>query len=161
MEHYTDNNEIVKFLFKYYGRRLNNPNIRVKFFDLSRDHPIIEETNPLRFYYFTYIAECYSHHFQYAKNSLRNINYKFNYLNPEFHYIWTEPEKDTPRVFDGIIVKKQHGFKKVKIPELQQQFILVKNKQMNYKVHTHVKVILHFYLYGIRAEVIKENIEDK
>ncbi len=32
--YYTDNNEVVKFLVKYYGRRLYNPNYRIIFFEI-------------------------------------------------------------------------------------------------------------------------------
>ncbi|MAE09360.1 MAG: hypothetical protein CL661_11465 [Bacteroidetes bacterium] len=57
MEEYLDNNEVVKFLFKYYGQNLHKAENRNLLFKLSKSHPIIEDTNPLRFYYFNFMAE--------------------------------------------------------------------------------------------------------
>lgn len=157
MEQYTDNNEVVKFLFKHYGRNLHVPNNRIKFFSLTKSHPILEKYSPLRYYYFSYMAECYDHHFHYAHSLLNQIKGQFNYLNPEFHYLWLESDKNVPRIFDGIIIRKHKQMKRVKVSELQQHFALIKKDKENYDIHSQVQVVLHFYLYGIRAEIIKNN----
>ncbi|MBK7683757.1 MAG: hypothetical protein IPJ26_15380 [Bacteroidetes bacterium] len=61
MESMQENFEVVKFLFKIYGRNLHNVNTRVKLLQLGRK--ILnwkKKDNPLRYYYFKFMAESYN-----------------------------------------------------------------------------------------------------
>ena len=154
MENYLDNNEVVKFLFKYYGQNLHIPSNRTSLFNLSKHHPVVEETNPLRFYYFNFMAESYNHNFHFGKESLREINTKYNGLNPEFHYIWLDEDGDE-QIFKGKVVKRDYSrYKTIKISRLQQTFRLIKGDYSGFVLGADVNIKLHFYLYGIRAEII-------
>ena len=155
MENYLDNNEVVKFLFKYYGQNLHIPSNRTSLFNLAKNHSIIQETNPLRYYYFNFMAESYNHNFHFGRESLKAINTKYYGLNPEFHYLWLD-EDGGEMFFKGKIVQHNYSrYKGVKIPRLQQIFTLVKGDYSKIAIGEDVNIKLHFYLYGIRAEIIK------
>jgi hypothetical protein len=155
MDEYTDNNEVVKFLFKYYGQNLHIADNRVALFKLARNHPITLESNPLRYHYFHFMAESYDHNFNYGKEELREIKSKYYGLNPEFHYIWLDGNGNE-QVFEGKILKKDHEkYKAVKVLSLQQTFRLIKGDYDKIIVGQTVKLKLHFYVYGIMAEILK------
>lgn len=155
MEEYLDNNEVVKFLFKYYGRNLHVSENRNSLFKLAKKHPFVEESSPLRYYYFNFIAESYNHNFHYGRESLKEINTKYNSLNPEFHYLWLD-EDGKDQIFKGKITKRDYSrYKKIKVSRLQQTFKLIKGDYSKYAIGDVVDIKLHFYLYGIRAEIIK------
>lgn len=157
MEQYLDNNEVVKFLFKFYGQNLHIQTNRTALFKLAKSYPIVEKSNPLRYYYFNFMAESYNHNFQFGRESLMEIDTKYIGLNPEFHYIWRD-EQGNEQIFNGKIIKRDHSrYKSVKVSRLQQTFRLVKGDYSNFVVGEDVAIKLHFYLYGIRAEIIKPN----
>lgn len=153
MSRYTDNDEVVKFLFKYYGQNLYILNNRLSLFKLSQNHTFLENYFPFRYHYYNFIAESYNHHFYNGRKELDNIKYKYHSLNPEFSLIWNNDDGE-PQVFDGNIVKKDRKrYKAIRISSLQQTFRLKKGNYKNYEINQKVKVILHFYLYGIIAEI--------
>ncbi|MEZ4810895.1 MAG: SIR2 family protein [Allomuricauda sp.] len=160
MTNYTDNDEVVKFLIKYYGRRLHIANNRINFFSLCRKNPFLEEETPLRYYYFNFIAESYDRHFHEGRESLKQIKGKFNGLNPTFHYVWLDPEGEQI-IFDGLMDRWfKTKYKAVKIKDFQQHFKLVKGNYEEYELGQKVKVKLHFYLYGIIAEIVKDEMNN-
>jgi len=155
MENYLDNNEVVKFLFKYYGQNLHISSNRTSLFNIAKNNPIIQETRPLRYYYFNFMAESYNHNFHFGRESLKEIDTKYIGLNPEFHYLWLD-ENGEEIVFKGKVVKNDYSrFKAIKISSLQQTFKLIKGDYSSIALGEDVNIKLHFYLYGIRAEIIK------
>lgn len=161
MKSYMDNNEVVKFLFKYYGRELYDSDSRMTFFRIARNHPSLEEEMPLSFYFFHFIAESYNYNFKYGQNALDNIKSKYHGLNPEFHYVWSDSENQDV-IFEAQIVQRERAkYKAVKISDLQRTFRLKKGSYSGYQLGEQVSVKLHFYLYGIRAEIIKKETESE
>jgi len=155
MNDYLDNNEVVKFLFKFYGQNLHVPDNRTKLFRLAKGYPIIERTDKLRFHYFKFIAESYNHNFKYGKDSLSEIKSNYNHLNPEFHFLWLD-ENGVEQIFEGKITKKDYSnYKSVKVTRLQQSFKLIKGNYDRYTIGQDVKIRLHFYLYGLIAEIVE------
>jgi hypothetical protein len=154
METMLDNHEIVKFLFKIYGRNLFDPNIRVKLLRLVRENNQLEKDNPLRFNYFRFIAESYNQNYFEGRTYLGNIQTKYHYLNPEFHYEWNDPDGNV-LIFDALIVKNSgERYKAVKISSMQLTARLMNGNYDKYPTGSQVKTKLHFYLYGIIAEII-------
>lgn len=159
MSNYMDNNEVVKFLFKYYGRHLYSMDNRLEFFRISKSHKFLEEDIPLSYNFFHFMAEYYNHNFQYGKEFLSNIKTKYHGLNPEFHYVWKEAENKN-LVFKARVIKNSGAkFKAVKVSKIQQVFRLKRGNYKMYEVGQEVSVILHFYLHGVRAEIIKKKDE--
>ncbi|MDB4919746.1 SIR2 family protein [Mucilaginibacter sp.] len=157
MESYLDNKEVAKFLFKYYGRHLYDPNKRIKMFNLLRNDLFIEKDLPLQFNYFQFIAESYNANFGVGKSYLSKITSNYYNLNPEFHYLWSDPN-GMVSIHESLIVKNSNNkFKMVRVINYQQSFKLIKGEYENYPVGQHVDVKLHFYLYGIMAEIVKSN----
>lgn len=157
IEYYQDNNEVIKFLLKYYGQRLYDPNKRIQLLRICRENQFLEKEYPLRYNYFNFIAETYNLHFAEGKGYLSNIQKRFNNLNPEFHFIWSDQD-GKELIFEAIIVKNPgEKFKAIKIPSLQQTMKLVKGNYETYKPGQTVNVKLHFYLYGLMAEIIRAN----
>jgi hypothetical protein len=155
MSNYTDNDEVVKFLFKYYGQNLHILNNRLSLFKMSQNYPFLIDYYPFRYHYYNFIAESYNRNFYNGKRELANIKHKFYGLNPEFSLTWNN-EVGEPQIFDGFIVKKYRKiYKAIKISSLQQTFKLIKGNYKEYEINQKVKVVLHFYLYGIIAELIK------
>jgi hypothetical protein len=154
MESYLDNKEVSKFLFKYYGRRLFDPNKRIKMFNLVKSEPFIEKELPLQYNYFQFIAESYNTNFGAGKSFLNNITQNYYNLNPEFHYMWSDPNGKIT-IHEGIIIKKSNAkFKMVRVLNYQQSFKLIKGEYDTFAIGQTVDVRLHFYLYGIMAEIV-------
>ena len=156
MTSYMDNNEVVKFLFKYFGRRLYDPNHRMHLFKLSKSHSFLENEIPLSYYFFHFMAESYNHNFHHGRNALLNIRSKYHGLNPEFHYVWSDTTGDEELFTAKIIQRDRAKFKAVRIKSLQQTFRLKKGNYTVYRVGQDVEVKLHFYLYGIMAEIVSQ-----
>jgi hypothetical protein len=154
LEYYSDNTEVLKLLFKYYGRNLHNIETRLKFFDLTRNNPNIEDTDSLRFNYFNYIAEAYSKNFKDAYTYASKIQDRFNYLNPDFQLEWLDSDTNKPEIFEGNIIINKKGYKKIRIPMLSSEFVFL-NKKEETAVGAICKVKLFFFLTGIRAQIIK------
>lgn len=157
MEYYQDNFEVTKFLFKYYGRNLYEPNIRIKLLRMSKDNPNIEKDNSLRFNYFNFIAETYNLNFFEGKNFLHNIKTKFHNLNPEFHYVWSDSHAQEILFEAKVIRKTGEKLKSIKISSIQQSIRLIKGNYDSYVLGSSVVVRLHFYLYGLLAEITNQN----
>lgn len=154
MEEYQDNFEVVKFLFKIYGRKLYDPNVRIKLQRISRDNPNLEKDNPLRYNYFNFMAESYNYLYLNGRTYINNIKTNYYNLNPEFHHVWCNSD-GLEAVFDAQIVKNSgERFKAIKISTLQLTARLIKGNYEKYKAGDMVKVKLHFYLYGLMAEII-------
>lgn len=153
MENYTYNNDVSKFLFKYYSKKLNYANYRVKFFDLIKRVNKLKDFRMLIFDYHMFVAESYNLNFVYAFDFIKNIDKDYNYLNPDYQQVWKEPDTDENRIFSGILVvnKNNHMFKSY---ELQNKFIIKKSSRNPFVEGANVKAQLHFYFYGIRAEII-------
>jgi hypothetical protein len=157
MESYLDNTEVLKFMFKYYGRNLHDVNNRVKLLRLSRQKDFLEKHNPLRFYYFNFIAESYNFHFHEGKKYLHNIQSQFLNLSPEYHMVWLD-QNGVEQTFDAVIIKKNdERYKAVKITDRQLTVRLVRGNYDDFTIGTSVRVKLHFYLYGLMAEIIKDD----
>jgi len=157
MENYLDNTEVLKFLFKYYGRNLHDVNNRIKLLRISRQNETLEKENSLRFNYFNFVAESYNFHFYEGRMHLQNIQAQFLNLSPEYHMVWLEPSGN-PEIFNAVIVKKaEERYKAVKITDRQLTVRLVKGNYDNFTIGMGVRVKLHFYLYGLMAEIIKDS----
>ncbi len=155
MKHHMDNNEVVKFLFKYSARRLHDNNERIYFFELSKKFSFLEEVLPLRFHYYNFVAESYNRHFKYGLEHLKQIKTRYNGLNPEFHVVWQDPFGED-WVFEGIVVARgNNSHKGMKIPYLQRTFRLIKGNYEKYSPGHKANVKLHFYLDGLRAEIVE------
>jgi hypothetical protein len=161
MESMQENFEVIKFLFKIYGRNLHEANTRVKLLRLGRENAQLEKDNPLRYYYFKFMAESYNFNYYDGKNYLNNIQTKYHNLNPEFHYEWKDIDGEV-LIFDATVVKNTgERFKAIKISSIQLTARLVKGTYDKFAVGTKVKVKLHFYLYGLMAEVIQTEEENE
>jgi hypothetical protein len=101
-----------------------------------------------------YVANDYNQLFSEAKTYIESINRKYEYLHPDFSMIW-QNEDGTPRIFDGTIILTKWKDRRILIPELQQNFRIMKKSLDAYKEGNKVKCILHFFLNGICAEIIK------
>lgn len=156
MENYQDNLEVVKFLFKNYGQNLHIPNIRVKFFNIVNENQNLKKEQHLRYNYFYFIAESYNNNYAAGRSYLTNIQSKYRYINPEFQFEWKDSNNET-LIFDAIITRTYNGKFKVKISSLQYTANLIKGDYEKYSLGGEVKVKLHFYLYGLMAEIINTN----
>lgn len=155
MEYLSSINEISKFLFKYYGRNLHRQEYRLKLFELVRKRPDLEDKDSLRFNYFMYVANDYNQLFIEAKSYIDSINQRYETLHPDFSMIWKN-EDASKRIFEGSIILTRWKSKRAYFSEIQQNFRIMRKSSDNYVEGTKVKCILHFFLNGICAEIIKE-----
>jgi len=155
LEYYKDFEDVMKLLFKYYGRNLHIMSYRLKFFELIREYPKIEDSFTLRYNYFNGIAAAYNKDFRSAFDFISNIKDRFNLLNPDFQLPWKESDSENIQTFQGVIDLNKKGFKCIKIPSLANQFYLIKKKN-HYTIGKEYNVNLYFYLNGIKADIISE-----
>ncbi|MBK7683756.1 MAG: hypothetical protein IPJ26_15375 [Bacteroidetes bacterium] len=86
---------------------------------------------------------------------MNNIQTKFHNLNPEFHYEWKDTDGEL-LIFDATVVKNSgERFKAIKISSIQLTARLIKGNYDKFVVGAAVKVKLHFYLYGLMAEIVQ------
>lgn len=161
LEELSLNADVRKLLLKYYGRNLNFIEIRLKFFDLIKTHPELEESENLRFNYFNFVAECYNKNFGHAQSFLSEIKEKFQHINPDFHQIWVSSNNE-PVLFEATLRYNRQGKKTFYIPDLNL-WTRSENWSREWKVGMQFDVELHFYIYGIRAKainIISDEYED-
>jgi hypothetical protein len=147
LELYSDYEEVVKFLFKYYGSRLNYVDCRLKFFDLNKR---IDLQGSLMYNYYMYVAESYNSNFHYGRQFLRNIENKYLYLNPDYQQEWKESDSNAIKIFEGSIIKNDKGYI-FKATDLQSKFIIANKHKFKLKNGVKAKAIFSFLLNGIRA----------
>lgn len=163
LENLSLNTDVLNLLFKYYGRSLCETNIRLKFFDLIKAHPELEETDNLRFNYFNFVAECYNKNFGHAHKFLSDIKEKFHHINPDFHQEWIDSNSRNPVLFEAILKLNKVGKKQFYIPHLNL-WAKAENWSKDWVVGMQFDVELHFYIYGIRAmgiNIITDEDEDE
>lgn len=154
MKEYKEIDEVVKFLFRYYGLRLWDANNRVHLFEMARQHPWLETKLPLAYHYFKYVAESYNHHFFHGKRELQSIRERFWSLNPDLQEVWCD-ETGSVEMFDAIVVQNdRERYKGIRVTSLQQVFRIKKGAPNDLRVGESVTVKLHFFLNGINAEVV-------
>ncbi|OGU51584.1 MAG: hypothetical protein A2080_16395 [Ignavibacteria bacterium GWC2_36_12] len=156
LEEYDYLNDVERLLFKHYGRNLFVTDNRTKLFQLIQGNKDIEQQDPIRFHYYTYIAEAYNKNFQYSKEHIYTLKNKFYYLNPKLCETWIDNETREPRIFDAVITESRNHKIRVRVIDLQQEFNLRKSNydMFDLSISSHHQVTLHFFLTGIRAEII-------
>ena len=153
LKNYIDDKNVVSFLFKYYGRNLHIADNRIRFFELTRQNEFLERTSPLRFYYYSYIAEFYNYSFKEGKALLYDL-YKTRQIkfNPDFHLYWLDLNGDKV-LFEAEIVKEKKLIK-VRINKLHKTINLIKGDYPNIKDSQDVSVVIRFMFDGLQAEII-------
>jgi len=152
LENYSDNDEVVRFLFKYYGNRLNYVDYRIKFFDLVRRVEYLQDT--LMYNYYMYVAESYNSNFYDGRTYLSNIEKKYLFLNPEYQQEWKESDSENRKLFEGTIKRNEKGHCMFKATDLQQPFYIIGGKN-RFPNGEQVKANLVFMLYGIHAIIVE------
>ncbi|WP_439695796.1 SIR2 family protein [Mucilaginibacter sp. AW1-7] len=157
LESLTHNDEVAKLLFKYYGRNLNVFDNRSKFFKLVKGGYDFRKYETLRYYFYSYIAESYNRNFNYADENVQNIFSMDTSFNPDLHELWIE-EDGSQSIFTGLIFNTQRGFTNLKVSELQLRCRLMKESYLKFhpKAGDQFKIKLHFFIKGIRAELIEK-----
>lgn len=157
IEIYSYLDEVSKFLVKYYGRNLQINLNRKKFHDLLEIHTEFEKSDSIRYNYFNFVSESYNMRFDKARSYLDNIQYKHYYtINPDYKNTWKEFDSNEDRIFDGYIIKTSRGIYKAKVNILQQVFVFVKKDYSRKLVEKlNIKVKLHFFINGIKAEIVE------
>src|SRR5690606_9457000 len=89
-----------------------------------------------------------------GRNMLKKIKLKFHGLNPACHYIWSDNNGEEI-IFDGqITMWLNTKYKCVNGMQFHQFIPLVTCNYSNFKINDNVCVKLHFYLNGIKAEIV-------
>ena len=151
MEHID---EVVKFLFKVYGRNLHIPQNRGKFYRLIRNNSNLEKSQPLRFNFYHFIAESYNFNFQKGRQYLFDIKQKYNILNPEFNLDWLNEDGTLMETNARFISQKNQNYCEVKVLPWQKKIRLKPANYSSYESGEEVQVSLHFYLFGLQAEIV-------
>jgi len=157
LEYYKFNDEVSKTLFTYYGRNLHQPNLRSNFFSLIKGGYDFKNKDLLRYNFYSYIAESYNKNFRFSFENLDEIYQMGTILNPNLHDLWLN-EDGEEEVFTGIITSNKRGYIQVKVLELQQSFRVLKDsiKHFQPKLTEKYTARLHFYIQGIRVELIEK-----
>ena len=151
------NDEVLKLLFKYYGRNLYLLSNRSKYFKVVKKGYDFRKNEPLRYFFYSYVAESYNRNFNFADDHLQSIHDFDTHFNPDLHEVWRD-EDGSDSLFTGIIYNTQIGFTNLKISYIQLKCRLMKESYLKFKPQPteQFKVKLHFFLKGIRAELIEK-----
>lgn len=158
LEDYDFNDSVAIILFKHYGRHLYIPNFRIKFFKLLQNYPNLEKKDPLRYFYYNYIAMTYDSFHDEAYRFLTKIREQFSTrnLSPKIRETWQDSDGKN-KLFTGIIVRRNDridGRKCVKIKSLQRKIPISKGLKQDINLYDSVEVIIHFHLAGPLAEIV-------
>jgi hypothetical protein len=159
LESQTHLDEVAKVLFQYYGKHLYDLSVRLKFFNITNAHPEIEKKDSVRYHYYSFVAEAYNKNFHYAYEHVGLLRGKFTYLNPAQREVWRDEDTSEEKVFEGII-RMDKNRKRVRVIDLQQTVDLVPDNYSAFPESSHHNVILHFYLNGIKAEIVQSAVEN-
>jgi GTPase SAR1 family protein len=156
LELYDYIEEASLLLFKYYGRNLHKFTNRSKLFSIVKVNSNLTKRDPLRYHFYSYIAESYNKNFSFSFDHLRAISQLNVALNPELHEIWRDDD-GVPVIFTGVIIKVNF-FIQVRVSEMQRDFYLLKESVGKFRpsVNQKFKLNLHFFIKGIRAELIEK-----
>jgi hypothetical protein len=154
LESHTHLDEVGRVLFRYYGKRLNNLDNRIKFFDIVIKHPKLEKTDTVLFHYYSFVAEAYNRNFKFAYEHVTALRGRVNYLSPALREFWREENSPDEKIFKGIVVISK-GRKRIQVIDLQHMFDLITGDYSTFHESSHQDVVLHFYLNGIKAEIIE------
>ncbi len=156
LESYKHLDAAALLLFNYYGRNLHQANNRLKLQKLIGENSKIASRNPINFHFFLYVAAAYEKHFDESFSHVSDLRAIFTAYSPVYRDSWRDPVKGDPIVFRGILTRVAGGRLRVRILELQQTFGYQVKSSIVFteKEGLPVDVVLHFYLSGIRAEII-------
>jgi len=162
METMKFDDDILFYLFNFYGNNLQYINYRIKFFDLARSNKILQEQEDLKWLYYHFIAESYNLKFQTAFEHQRNIrlDYKNAYIKDPLY--WKETDGEKFKMFEGKIFINRNGFYELKILQTGSKLVAkINNKEYkNLKDQGIYNVYLYFTYTGIWAEILDEKISD-
>jgi hypothetical protein len=149
--------EVAKFLFSYYGERLNMYNYRIKFFKLVKDNKSLIDYEKLDYYFYSFIANALSHMMQDAWDSINSIRKEFPYSVYKKKYYWLEQDSNLTREFTGKVVKNGNDYLMLKINEMGGNLKTKINmrKYQNLDFTKTYKANLYFTFTGIWAEIIE------
>jgi hypothetical protein len=160
MNQYLHNYEVGLFLFKYYAKYLNYNDSRIKFLNVVRNVNLIKEKRPLHYNYNMFIAELYGNNYYTAFNYLKDLERQHYYINPDFHQIWKQQEREEPRIFTGKIIDYKGKFLAFRSVDLQRVIFIGKGNKISVKIGDDVKCIFHLALNGIRAEILNKDVQE-
>ena len=162
LEAYTHLDEVAKVLFRFYGKNLFDIEMRLKFFNITNNHPEIERKDAVRYHYYSFVAEAYNRNFGFAYDQLNGLRGKLRYLNPAVREVWKDENSREEKVFEAII-RTDRQRKRVRVIDLQQTIDLLPGSYSAFPEASHVNVILHFFLNGIKAEIVQveENVAEQ
>ena len=148
--------DVALVLFKHYGRNLHVINNRSLLFEILKSNPSLRKRDPVRYHYYSYIAESYNRNFAYSFEQVTELRSVLHNINPNLHEVWKD-EKGTPIIFKGIIQRSGNRSPKIRVTDLQQQFGLKRGNYSDLDVSNDAQqmVSLHFFVTGIRAEIVK------
>jgi hypothetical protein len=147
---------VAKALLKYYGNNLYLLEARQKMFDLIRGNRNLEQMEPVRTHFYSYIAEAYNRNFGYIWEHIDALRKKFHTLNLGARETWRDGETGEPALFDAIITRSDERGIHVKVSDLQRSFrtIPVPSHIFDLSIGSRHHVNLHFFLAGMKAELL-------
>ncbi len=156
LESYAHYDSVAKILFSYYGRKLHLVENRKNLIKISRENTKLATLDPVNYHYYSYINAAYNRHFEESISHVNEIRNNCPTRNPVYHETWRDSETGEISIFTGVLERLRGGKFRVRIVDLQQVFGFTKNANLtdSIKEGMQVNVHLHFYLSGIRAEII-------
>lgn len=126
----------VRTLFRAYGERLYDVNVRQKLLSLERNHSKAIKKDRLRYHYYRYVAYSYNKEFKYAWEELNELRRLPFPRNPDIEELWCDSNGE-PRLFEARYEQGKKG--SVFLPEIQRSFNLrgPKSPQDNFHVSLH------------------------
>ncbi len=156
LEGFTEHDYVVDAVFRYYTIKLYNPDFRVKFLELTKKHPELENRQTLRFLFYLFVAYIYNWNFKDAFEVHKILNKKYRFFRTELHEVWKD-SVGTTKVFEGVIEKNKKLT--VYLPDFQKSFPLRLGKiNQDIKDNEYCLVNLYIHPYGIRT-VLKEIVK--
>lgn len=147
--------EVSKFLFNYYGERLNIYSYRISFFKLVKDNKSLTNYEKLDYYFYSFIANALSHMMQDAWEFISLIRKEFPYSVYKEKYYWLEQDSNHISEFTGKIVKNGNDYLMLKINEmggnLKAKINMRNHPNLNFNKNYNAN--LYFTFTGVWAEI--------
>ncbi|MEM6815922.1 MAG: hypothetical protein AAF600_16300 [Bacteroidota bacterium] len=158
ISYFDYNEDVVKFLFNYYGQNLNYYDDRMKFFRLCKDNSSLEEFEKLNWYFYHFKANAYSNRMGDAWEDLSSLRSTFSNVILKGEDFWKIQDGEENYLFTGKIIKNNRGYLSFKVDERGGKLKAKVDVNLNGKLVPNKRYNAHLYFTytGIWAKVLSD-----
>jgi len=158
ISYYDYNEDVITFLFNYYGQNLNYYDYRMKFFKLCKQNSSLLDNEKINWHFYHFKANAYSHRMKEAWEELTLLRTSFNNILLKENHFWKVQDGEENCEFTGKIIKNNRGYLTFKVNEMGGRLRAKVDMNTNKKLVPNNEYYAHLYFTytGVWAKVLSE-----